>query len=336
MAETAIDGTAGMKTDVPLIEAASVVKHFPVATGRVFSRGRAVVKAIDEVSFAIREGEAVGLVGESGCGKTTMAKLVLRLEEPTSGEIRFRGEALPSLSRTRLSAYRSAVQAVFQDPQSSLSPRMRIGDIIAEPLVVARTHSTDQIRQRVAEVLEWVELDPGSTRLYPHEFSGGQRQRIAIARALAIEARLVVLDEPVASLDASVRSQIVNLLKDLQQRLGLSYLLISHDLAASRHLCHRIAVMYLGRMVEIAPCDDLFDDPLHPYTKALLSAALPAHPDAARDEVVLSGEIPSPIAPPSGCRFHTRCPAAMPHCATKDPPLQETAPNRYVACHLYE
>ena len=322
--------------DTPLIDVVDVTKHFPVSSGMIFSRNRGAVKAIDGVNLAIKEGEAVGLVGESGCGKTTMARLVLRLEKPTSGEIRFRGNALEELSREQIGAYRAAVQAVFQDPQSSLSPRMRIGDIIAEPLVVAGTHTAAEIRDRVAQVLEWVELDPGSARLYPHEFSGGQRQRIAVARALAIEARLVVLDEPVASLDASVRSQIVNLLKDLQQRLGLSYLLISHDLAASRHLCHRIAVMYLGRMVEIAPCDDLFDDPLHPYTKALLSAALPAHPDAVRDEIVLTGEIPSPIAPPPGCRFHTRCPAAMPHCSVRDPVLREVAPNRHVACHLFD
>jgi len=243
--------------DAPLIDIVDVTKHFPVASGKIFSRDRGAVKAIDGVSFAISEGEAVGLIGESGCGKTTMARLVLRLEEPTSGEIRFRGKVLTALSKPQIGAYRAAVQAVFQDPQSSLSPRMRIGDIIAEPLVVAGTHTASEIKKRVAEVLEWVELDPESARLYPHEFSGGQRQRIAVARALAIEARLVVLDEPVASLDASVRSQIVNLLKDLQQRLGLSYLLISHDLATSRHLCHRIAVMYLGRMVEIAPCDDL-------------------------------------------------------------------------------
>ena len=330
------DAAADLMTNAPLIEVSGVTKYFPVASGMLFSRSRASVKAIDGVSFAIREGEAVGLVGESGCGKTTMARLVLRLEEPTSGEIRFRGKALTALSRSEIGSYRAAVQAVFQDPQSSLSPRMRIGDIIAEPLVVAGTHTAAQVRERVAEVLEWVELDPNAARLYPHEFSGGQRQRIAVARALAIEARLVVLDEPVASLDASVRSQVVNLLKDLQQRLGLSYLLISHDLAASRHLCHRIAVMYLGRMVEIAPCDDLFDDPLHPYTKALLSAALPAHPDAIREEVILSGEIPSPIAPPSGCRFHTRCPAAMPHCSTREPELKEISPNRYVACHLFD
>ena len=322
--------------DGQLIDVVDVTKYFSVASGKLFSRSQGAVKAIDGVSFAIVEGEAVGLVGESGCGKTTMTRLVQRLEEPTSGEIRFRGKALAELSRSEIGAYRGAVQAVFQDPQSLLSPRMRIGDIIAEPLVVANTHTADEVKDRVAEVLEWVELDPNSARLYPHEFSGGQRQRIAVARAQSIEARLVVLDEPVASLDASVRSQIVNLLKDLQERLRLSYLLISHDLAASRHLCHRIAVMYLGKMVEIAPCDDLFDDPLHPYSKALLSATLPAHPDAAREEIVLTGEIPSPIAPPSGCRFHTRCPAAMPHCSTRDPEMKEVTPNRHVACHLFD
>jgi oligopeptide/dipeptide ABC transporter ATP-binding protein len=228
------------------------------------------------------------------------------------------------------------VQAVFQDPHSSLNPRMRIGDIIGEPLTVVGRHSRAEVRDRVAEVLRWVELPADAGSLYPHEFSGGQRQRIAIARALAIEARLIVLDEPVASLDASIRSQIVNLLRDLQERLGLSYLLISHDLAASRHLCQRIAVMYLGRIVELGPCDALFDDPLHPYTKALLSATMPVHPDDRREEIMLSGEIPSPIDPPPGCRFHTRCPAAMPHCSSIDPILREVAPGRFVACHLFD
>ena len=322
--------------DKALIEAEGLAKHYPVPGGALFRRARGTVKALDGISFRIRPGEALGLVGESGCGKTTTARLVLKLEEPTSGNIRFRGSALSMLSGEEMRSYRGAVQAVFQDPHSSLNPRMRVGDIIAEPLVVAGELSRAEIRDRVAEVLRWVELSPGAAAQYPHEFSGGQRQRIAIARALAIDAQLIVLDEPVASLDASVRSQIVNLLKDLQERLNLSYLLISHDLAASHHLCHAIAVMYLGRIAEYAACDALFVEPLHPYTKALLSATLPIDFDSDRQEVVLTGEIPSPIAPPPGCRFHTRCPAAMAHCRTVEPVLREVAPGRHVACHLFD
>jgi oligopeptide/dipeptide ABC transporter ATP-binding protein len=322
--------------DDALIEATALTKHYPVPGGALFRRSAETVKALDGVSFRIRPGEALGLVGESGCGKTTTARLVLKLEEPTAGDIRFRGKALGALSAQERRAYRGAVQAVFQDPHSSLNPRMRVGDTIAEPLVVAGKLSRAEIRDRVAEVLRWVELSPTASGQYPHEFSGGQRQRIAIARALAIDARLIVLDEPVASLDASVRSQIVNLLKDLQDRLELSFLLISHDLAASHHLCHTIAVMYLGRIVEYAACDALFAEPLHPYTQALLSATLPIDFDSERQEIVLTGEIPSPIAPPPGCRFHTRCPAAMPHCRTIEPALREIAPGRYVACHLFD
>jgi len=325
-----------LSTDAPLIEATGLRKYFPVRGGIIPGRARRQVRALDGIDFRIEEGETLGLVGESGCGKTTTAKLVLKLEAPSAGDIRFRGRPLAGLDRAGMRAYRAAVQAVFQDPHSSLNPRMRVGDIVGEPLVVAGSHSRAEVRDRVAEVLKWVELSPDSASLYPHEFSGGQRQRIAIARALAIEARLIVLDEPVASLDASIRSQIVNLLRELQDRLGLSYLLISHDLAASRHLCRRIAVMYLGRIVELAPCDALFDDPLHPYTKALLSATMPAHPDARREEIVLKGEIPSAVAPPPGCRFHTRCPAVMPRCGTDDPSLREVAPGRFVACHLFD
>ncbi len=323
-------------TGAPLIEVTGLCKYFPVGGGLIPGRGRSQVKALDGIDFRIDEGETLGLVGESGCGKTTTAKLVLKLEEPSAGDIRFRGRPLGGLTRAETRAYRGAVQAVFQDPHSSLNPRMRIGDIIGEPLEVVGRHSRVEIRDRVAEVLKWVELSPDLAGLYPHEFSGGQRQRIAIARALALEARLIVLDEPVASLDASIRSQIVNLLKELQDRLGLSYLMISHDLAASRHLCRRIAVMYLGRIVELAPCDALFDDPQHPYTKALLSATMPVHPDDRREEIMLSGEIPSSIAPPSGCHFHTRCPAATPRCSADDPGLREITPDRFVACHLFD
>jgi oligopeptide/dipeptide ABC transporter ATP-binding protein len=274
-------------------------------------------------------------VGESGCGKTTTAKLVLGLEEPTGGSIRFEGRDLEGLDAAGRRHYRKSVQAVFQDPYASLSPRMRISDIIAEPLVTNEDISAGDVRKRVLRLLDLVGLAERSADLFPHEFSGGQRQRIAIARALALSPRLIVLDEPVSALDVSIRAQILNLLRDLQEQMGLSYLFIAHDLAAVAHMSHTIVVMYLGKIVEMGDARTLARTPKHPYTEALFSAALPSHPDERREEIILPGEVPSPLNPPSGCRFHPRCPQAMPRCGEQEPVLAPVA-DRLVACHLYD
>jgi oligopeptide/dipeptide ABC transporter ATP-binding protein len=317
----------------PLIEARHLSKHFPVKRG-LFSRTIGHVSAVDDVSFAIAPGTTLGVVGESGCGKTTTAKLVLRLEDPTAGELLFEGRNLQGLDPEGLRAYRRSVQAVFQDPFASLNPRMRVGTIIAEPLVTNEQRTGAEVQERIAHLLDVVGLPQRSAALFPHEFSGGQRQRIAIARALALSPKLLVLDEPVSALDVSIRAQILNLLRDLQAKLGLSYLFIAHDLAAVGHMSATIAVMYLGKVVEIGEASAVAKDPKHPYTQALFSAALPAHPDDRRDEIVLAGEVPSPLDPPGGCRFHPRCPVAMPQCSTEVPHLQIVG-GREVACHLY-
>jgi len=316
-----------------ILEAVEVKKHFPLTGGFGVGGVRGWIKAVDGVSVGVAEGETLGIVGESGSGKTTLAKLFLRLERPTSGSLRFDGAEMSGFGRGDLARYRRSVQAVFQDPYSSLNPRMRVQHIVAEPL--PRTNGGVTARERVGEALELVGLKRGSAGLYPHEFSGGQRQRIAIARALATYPKLIILDEPVSALDVSIRAQILNLLKGLQERLGLAYVMISHDLAAARYLSTKLAVMYSGRLVERGTCDDVYGDPLHPYTQALLSAALPLHPSARRQRIVLSGEIPNPMNPPSGCRFHPRCPKAMPHCRTEEPAWREVKPAHFAACHLY-
>jgi len=317
-----------------LLEARDLVKHFPVKRG-IFARQVGAVRAVDSVAFTIEPGRTLGLVGESGCGKTTTAKLVLKLEEPTSGTISFQGRNLQQLDAAGLRAYRRSVQAVFQDPYASLNPRMRVGAIIAEPLVTNEPLSKTEVNRRVLRLLELVGLPERSRDLFPHEFSGGQRQRIAIARSLALEPKLVVLDEPVSALDVSIRAQILNLLRDLQARLGLAYLFIAHDLAAVAHMSHTVAVMYLGKIVELGDARVIATRPKHPYTQALFSAALPSHPAEQREEIVLPGEVPSPLDPPAGCRFHPRCPQAMPRCGHDEPKLQ-TVNGRWTACHLYD
>jgi oligopeptide/dipeptide ABC transporter ATP-binding protein len=317
----------------PVIEARHLTKHFPVRSG-LFSRSTGYVSAVDDISFGIETGRTLGVVGESGCGKTTTAKLVLKLEEPTGGELRFEGKNLQTHDAEEVRAYRRSVQAVFQDPYASLNPRMRIRAIITEPLVTNERTTSAQVNDRVEQVLDVVGLPRRSASLFPHEFSGGQRQRIAIARSLALSPKLLVLDEPVSALDVSIRAQILNLLRDLQLQLGLSYLFIAHDLAAVAHMSHTIAVMYLGKIVEIGEANTVAKEPKHPYTQALFAAALPAHPDDQQDGIVLAGEVPSPLNPPAGCRFHPRCQFAMPRCSVEVPVLQAVE-GREVACHLF-
>jgi oligopeptide transport system ATP-binding protein len=317
----------------PVIAAKDLTKHFPLRRG-LFGGTVAVVRAVDGVSFAIGRGTTLGIVGESGCGKTTTAKLVLGLETPTAGDLRFEGQRLQDLDVAGRRRYRGSVQAVFQDPYASLNPRIRVRDIVAEPLITNESVTDDEVDQRVRKILGRVGLPERAMTLFPHEFSGGQRQRIAIARALSVSPKLVVLDEPVSALDVSIRAQVLNLLRDLQAELGLAYLFIAHDLAAVAHMSHTIAVMYLGQIVEAGDAARVAREPRHPYTQALFAAALPSHPGERREDIVLEGEVPSPVAPPSGCRFHPRCPYVMPRCSAEVPaPRMESG--RLVACHLY-
>jgi peptide/nickel transport system ATP-binding protein len=333
MAVAARSEGAGASAAAPLLSVKNLVKHFPVRGG-LLGLGSGRVHAVDGVSFDIAAGETLGLVGESGCGKTTAGKAILKLIEPTAGEIRIDGVRIDGLSRRAMRPYRRKLQIVFQDPYSSLNPRLRIRDIIAEPLTNYRVTGRRILKDMVAELAGKVGLREDMLDRFPHEFSGGQRQRIGIARALALHPRLVVCDEPVSALDVSVRAQVINLLGDLQQELGLSYLFIAHDLAVVEHISHRIAVMYLGKIVEIADKTALFAAPQHPYTEALLSAVPIPDPAAKRRRIILKGDVPSAIDPPSGCRFHPRCPYALARCAEEEPAMREVAAGHHVACHL--
>jgi oligopeptide transport system ATP-binding protein len=319
-----------------LLEVENLTKHFPITHGLIIQRKIGDVQAVDGISFAIKEGETLGLVGESGSGKTTAGRTILQLYRPTSGNVYFRGKDLTTLEGKDLRNARRDMQMVFQDPYASLNPRLSVGNIVVEPLEIHGIGDKKSREKRVEQVLELVGLDPVFINRYPHEFSGGQRQRIGVARALILEPEFIVLDEPISALDVSIQAQVVNLLEDLQERLGLTYLFIAHDLSMVRHISDRVAVMYLGKIVELASRAELFNNPLHPYTQALVSAVPIPDPrkEAQRQRTILEGDIPSPVNPPSGCRFHTRCPVRVDICDQQEPEWREVEPEHWVACHV--
>ena len=320
----------------PLVEVRELKKHFPIHRG-LLARVSGHVYAVDGVSFSIERGETLGLVGESGCGKSTVGRTLLKLLQPTSGRILVDGADITDLDAARMFPYREKMQMIYQDPYASLNPRMTAGDIVGEPLIIHRVAAREERRDRVAALFERVGLRPELMSSYPHEFSGGQRQRIGIARALALDPELIIGDEPVSALDVSIQAQIINLLMDLQDEYGLSYLFVAHDLAVVEHISHRVAVMYLGLIVEITDKTSLFEMPLHPYSEALLSAVpVPKARAKRRERVILSGDVPSPINPPPGCHFQTRCPYAMPRCRHEAPALREVTPAHWAACHLHD
>lgn len=322
------------KKQETLVEVRDLVKHFPIRQGIIFTKQVGAVQAVDGVSFDIKRGETLGLVGESGCGKTTTGRLILRLLEATSGEIHFDGKNIPALPKDELRELRKDMQIIFQDPYGSLNPRMTVGDIVGEPLHIHKIARGADKEKRVRELLEVVGLSAFHARRFPHEFSGGQRQRIGIARALAVDPRLIICDEPVSALDVSIQAQVINLLEDLQDEFGLTYLFIAHDLSVVKHISDRVAVMYLGKIVELTAKDELYHNPKHPYTQALLSAIPEADPTIKKERILLKGDVPSPINPPTGCRFHTRCPKVMDICKVEEPKFIDSGDGHYVACHL--
>jgi peptide/nickel transport system ATP-binding protein/oligopeptide transport system ATP-binding protein len=316
-----------------LLVVKNLTKYFPIHSG-VFQRTTAWVQAVDKVSFAVKSGETLGMVGESGCGKTTVGRSILRLIEPTSGEVSFNGENIITMRPKALKALRRSIQIIFQDPYASLDPRMPIGESVIEGLQIHKIGNQKERWEIVINMLKKVGLEEYHARRYPHEFSGGQRQRIGIARALALQPKFIVCDEPVSALDVSIQSQVLNILKDLQTEFGLTYLFIAHNLSVVEHISNRVAVMYLGKIVELTGRDTLYREPLHPYTKALLSAIPAPHPRVKRDRTILKGDVPSPLNPPTGCRFHTRCPMAVAQCAQNEPEFKESRPGHWVACWL--